>query len=702
MTKYAKSVVWSGLCVALVLPAAAGCPPKPPPVVLTTPQGETVQKQPAASASEEEAARKLFNEAAALQAANPTEADKKRDDLVKRYPTTLAAAETFEARAKLATEANKTAEALLQYEHLLFYRPDFSRADAAREQYAALLLEAGRFDDAEKNLGVLYTNASTAAAKQRLGDILVEAQSGAGHTGAALEVLIDLSNAAGVPEPQRRELQDRAVSLVSSNLSFTDAETVWSKGNSNPRWTFLQPVLAYKLAKIYYHTRDYNRSEDMLNLIGQRFPQSAYAASAHDFLDHLKARFEVEPHAVGVVLPLTGKFKQYGERSLAAIQMAFGPHSPIHLAVKDSQGEPNIAAQAVETLVLENHVIGVLGPMFSNEAMAAALKAEELQVPLIALSHRDGLPELGPFVFRTALTVTAQAKALAKVAFEELGFSRFALLYPKSRYGIDFIAAFWDEVDRRRGEIRGAEAYEPDQTTFREPVRRLIGHWYLGARSDFREAMDNLRRAKLSPLRMRSEIEKLDKGLPPVVDFDAIIIPDSGRQIGLIAPALAFEDIVLTHDPKTLDKIRKANKSSDVHPVTLLGASTWNSAQTLESCESYCEDAVFVDAYFANSPDAKVRDFIAAFRETNGGAEPLLPEAQAFDTAGLLKNVLTAGKPATRKALREQLGKISPYPGITGKMTFDNEGDAQKDLFVLTIKEHTIRLYERSAEPPRG
>lgn len=702
MRKYAKSAMWSGLCAALVLPATLGCQPKLPPVVLVDPQGQTVEKQPTASSSEEEAGRKLRSEAAALDTTNPTEAEKKRDDLVKRYPNTLAAAEIFEARAQAAAEAGKTAEALLQYEHLLFYRPDAPHADAAREQYAALLLEAGRFDDAEKNLQVLYTNASNPAVKLRLGTILVDAQAGAGHTGAALEVMVDLANLAGMTDAQRRELQDKAVGLVGSNLGFTDAEAVWGKASNNPRWGFLQPVLAYKLAKIYYHTRDYNRSEDMLNLIGERYPQSAYAAPAREFLEHLKARFEVEPRAIGVVLPLTGKFKQYGERSLAAIQMAFGPHSPIHLVVKDSQGEPNIAAQAVETLVLENHVIGILGPMFSGEAMSAALKAEELQVPLIALSHRDGLPELGPFVFRTALTVTAQAKALAKVAFEELGFSRFALLYPKSRYGLDFIAAFWDEVDRRKGEIRGAEAYDPDQTTFREPVRRLIGHWYLNARSDYREALDALRRAKLPPLRLRSEAEKLDKTLPPVVDFDAIIIPDSGRQIGLIAPALAFEDVILTHDPKTLDKIRKAQKSVDVHPVTLLGASTWNSAQTLESCESYCEDSVFVDAYFANSPDPKVRDFIAAFREANGGAEPLLPEAQAFDTAGLLKGVLALGKPASRKALREQLGKISPYPGITGKMTFDNEGDAQKDLFVLTIKEHTIRLYERPPEPSRG
>ncbi|HET6346850.1 MAG TPA: penicillin-binding protein activator, partial [Myxococcota bacterium] len=459
--------------------------------------------------------------------------------------------------------------------------------------------------------------------------------------------------------------------------------------------------LAYRLAKIYYHTRDYDRSERMLSLVSSRFPDSPYAAQARDFAALLKARFQVDPHTIGVILPLSGKFKQFGERSLQAIQVAIPSKSGLKLIVKDTQGEPNIAAQALESLVLENHVVAVIGPMFSNEAMAAALKAEELSVPLLALSHREGLPEVGPFVFRTALTVTAQAKALARAAFEELGMSKFALLYPKSRYGLDFITAFWDEVDHRQGEIRGVESYEPDQTTFREPVRRLVGRWYMNGRQDYRDAMNALRMAKLPPLKMRSEVEKLDKTLPPLVDFDAIIIPDSGRQIGLIAPALAFEDVVLTHNPKALEKIKKATNQAEVRPVTLLGASTWNSAQTLDSCEQYCEDAVFVDAYFPNSTDPKVRDFVAAFREVSG-AEPYLSEAQAYDTGLLLKTVLFSKKPTTRLGLRDALEAGGPYHGITGKLTFDKEGEAQKDLFVLTIKEHAIQLYERPPEPPRG
>ncbi|RYF11906.1 MAG: hypothetical protein EOO40_02395, partial [Deltaproteobacteria bacterium] len=210
-----------------------------------------------------------------------------------------------------------------------------------------------------------------------------------------------------------------------------------------------------------------------------------------------------------------------------------------------------------------------------------------------------------------------------------------------------------------------------------------------------------LRSQKFSPLRQHSEMERLAKTFPPVVDFQAVVIPDSGRQIGLIAPALAFEDVVLTHDAKLLERLKKAN-GKESRPVTLMGASTWNSAQTLDSCETYCEDAVFVDAFFPNSTDAKVRDFIAAFRDSTGGAEPYLSEALAFDTTGLMLTTLAKSRPKSRDSLRDALLGSPAYHGVSGSWSFDANGEVSKDLFVLTIKEHTIKLYEPPSEVPRG
>src|SRR5262249_27283257 len=151
----------------------------------------------------------------------------------------------------------------------------------------------------------------------------------------------------------------------------------------------------------------------------------------------------------------------------------------------------------------------------------------------------------------------------------------------------------------------------------------------------------------------------------------AIVIPDPGRSIGLVVPALAFEDIILTHDPKELEKIKKATNNNRIKPVTLLGASTWNNPQTLESCGKDCDQAVFVDAYYIDDPDPKVRDFVTAYHTATGidpndpkaRTAPGLWEAQAYDGAGLLRWLITTEHPADREMMRDKLGAVPTYEG---------------------------------------
>jgi branched-chain amino acid transport system substrate-binding protein len=672
-----------------------------PVVVLKHPDGSHVARPTAPSDGQESAAQKLAADAERLQRAGENAAAlRKRETLLAKYPASLAAAEIWEARAKLYASQSKPLLALAAYEKIIFYRPTFSRIATVRLAYADLLQQSSRFDDAVRVLQEAYQTAQSVGEEVSVGKALAQAQIYAGNAGQALERLVALTALPQLGEAARQDLQAQAIECTTTNLGFASAQELFKSKQSDPAWAFVQPLLTYKLAKIYYHIREYSQSETLLAQLSERYPDSSYAQDAQQFLQFMRARFEVEPQCLGVLLPLSGKYRLFGERSLQAIQLALKDQlrsGALSLVIKDTQGEPNLAAQAVESLVLQHHVIAVMGPLFSGEAMAAALKAEEMSVPMLTFSHREGLPALGPYIYRNALTVPAQAKALAKVAFERLGFRRFAMLYPKSRYGLEFMAAFWDEVTRRHGEIRGIEAYEPDQTTFREPVRRLVGRWFLASRPDFKAAMEELRLQKYNPLRLRSEVEKLDKTLPPIVDFQAVVIPDSGRQIGLIAPALAFEDVVLTHDPRTLERIKKATKA-EVRPITFLGASTWNSPQTLDGCDNYCEDAVFVDAFFPNSTDPKVLDFIASFREVSGGAEPFLSEAQAYDSAAMLASVIGKVRPQSRKALMDALNSAEPFVGVSGRWKFDAEGEADKELYVLTIKDHAIRLLEDTPE----
>jgi branched-chain amino acid transport system substrate-binding protein len=694
-----KRLVVPNLALAMAL---AACGPKPPTPVITAPDGTVVQAPPEPKEEEERAAAAAAQEAAQLrQKGDGAAALAKEDQIIALYPGTLAAANLYMARAEAALQAGVRDEAIAWFEKLLFYRPSYPAIDALRERYAGLLLAVGRHGDAANMLRSLYKAQKDPPTQRRLGLLLVNAFSQGGQARAALEILVELTRNNAVLADERATLVQRALDIIDGALTFKEAASLWNDVDDDKEWAALQPALAFKLAKIYYHVRDFDHSEDMLELIESRFTASDVALAAREFMQRLRARFQVDPRAIGVVLPLSGKYQQYGERSLAAVKQAFASDPTLRLVVKDTQGDSAATAQAVEDLVIKDHVIAVIGPLFSNEAQAAALKAEELSVPLIALNHKEGLPELGPYVFRTALTIEAQAKELARAAFEQLKFSRFALLYPRNTYGMEFARAFWDEVDRRKGEIRAVETYEHDQTTFMEPIRKMVGRYYMLARHEYKTALDELRLKRLPPHKLQQELERVEKRIPPLVDFDAIVIPDGPKNIGLIAPALAFEDIVVTRDPKELEKIKKATANEGVTPVTLLGASTWNSPNTLQVCEQYCEGAVFVDAYFPDDPDPKVRDFVTTYKEAMG-IDPQLSEAQAYDTAGLLRWMVTTGRPADRNAMRNQLEGAATYEGVTGKLRFTKEGDAEKDLFMLTIEAGTIKRYTPPGPQPRG
>ena len=68
----------------------------------------------------------------------------------------------------------------------------------------------------------------------------------------------------------------------------------------------------------------------------------------------------------------------------------------MRLAIRDTRGEPDGAAQAIESLALEEGAIAVIGGVTNAEAERAAAAAEDLAIPFISLSKQDGLTEAGP------------------------------------------------------------------------------------------------------------------------------------------------------------------------------------------------------------------------------------------------------------------------------------------------------------------
>ncbi|MDY7225819.1 penicillin-binding protein activator [Hyalangium rubrum] len=613
----------------------------------------------------------------------------------KTYPGTTAGQEALYRAGVLYFESEDYANARKSFNELLFENPLYPQADDAKRKLALSALEVGAYRDAYQTLSSLAERAEGAEREKLLEDASRAAQ-GAGMYGPALTLAVQLAGDAKTPQEQA-EAVARVEQLVEGRAAFVDVARV-AEGMSprHPAW----PVLTFKLARIYYHLRDWTRLEETLNRFLQEAPNHPFAGQAKELLSRATRRVEVQPKTVGVLLPMSGRYKPIGEAVLRGVQLALSG-SDIELIVKDTQGEVTLAGQAVEQLAFDEGAIAMLGPLLADDSRRAALVAEELQVPLVTMTRTEGITDIGPHVFRNMLTNSAQARAIADYATNVRGFKRFAVLYPNIPYGVELANGFWDEVLERGGTVRGAESYAHDQTTFTTEAKKLVGRYYLEDRLDYIEGVREVNSQDQDAFRRRKAIEKVKSGLEPVVDFEAIFIPDDWKRVSLVGPALAVEDIITNAcDPRDLERIRKTTGKKDLKTVTLLGTNQWSSPkgrsglpELVERGGKFVTCSVYVDGFFIDSQRPATRKFVSAFRDAykDTDKEPGLLEAIGYDSALMLRQIIEKQKPRSRGELREALVNLKNFEGATGRTSFDDKREAVKPLFLLSVDNRGVK-----------
>ncbi|MDY6853548.1 MAG: penicillin-binding protein activator [Thermodesulfobacteriota bacterium] len=419
---------------------------------------------------------------------------------------------------------------------------------------------------------------------------------------------------------------------------------------------FPSSYATFQLAKIFIEEKRFEDAALSLHQILGRYPEHEYRQKIQRLLDIVLNKFSTDIYAIGCILPLSGKYTLYGEKTLRGIELAanvFNPSPeglPMKLIIKDSQGRPEVAANAVYELANEDNVICIIGPLLSTTAEAAAKKAQEQEVPILVLSQKSKITEIGNFVFRNSLTPNLQAKALADYAIQTLGLTRFAILHPKNHYGEDFMELFWDEILKQDGEVVSIESYRPNQNDFQNEIKRLVG---LYSSEDKEDSINE------------KGIEEQD--LSPIIGFDALFIPDYYDKVGLILPQLVYYDVL---------------------GIQLLGTSGWNSSQLIKMAREYVQGSIFVDGFFKDSPYPFVQAFINEYKSTFGEEANVL-EAQAFDSTNIIIDLINQGV-NSRDELKEGLYEVKNYPGVSGATSFNETGDSDKILFTLTIKGDSI------------
>jgi ABC-type branched-subunit amino acid transport system substrate-binding protein len=645
------------------------------------------------------------------------------------------------ATARAAQDAGKNEEAARLFAAFLQEYPDSELSDEARFRRGQSLSRAGRLPDAQKALQDLLENHPDSAYKRpaavelglvqaRLGQPAQAAQSAQSaiqdmsekeknasaaalaqtyaQSGQAFDAMRWSARAVeNAPEgPERQERLKEYAAAVEAAPAVDVAKVVAELDKRSPAW----PAAALKLARVQLHVGDRIHASELAGeLLGVTGAEGPYAEGARNVQHEVQAAAQVKPTLIGVVLPLSGDpvLKGFADQVLNAVALTLDLQNrgALQVEVADSKGDPEEAAQAVATLA-QHGAIAILGPLGIAESMAAAARAQQLSVPIVSLSRAEGLTALGDYVFRDMPTASAQARALVEYAQKKLLVKSFGILHPESSYGEEMSHYFWDAVDAGGAEVRAYEHYPRRTTTFKPFIQHLVGRAPedLAERQEYGEEAEKIAKEVTDPYRRRKALAQLKSQQAPVVDFDALFIPESASTVGLVAPAIAAEDVITGGcDAKELDIIKRTTKNEQLRTVQLLGTSLWDSADLTDERRGvarYVQCSIFVDSFYASSERPATKRFVDDYASAYHRAPGFL-EAHAFDAAQLLKKALDERHPTSRQAMRDALGSLKkPLDGAAGETVFGKDREAQKPFFWLWVNRGQIIEFDPEGQPP--
>jgi branched-chain amino acid transport system substrate-binding protein len=281
---------------------------------------------------------------------------------------------------------------------------------------------------------------------------------------------------------------------------------------------------------------------------------------------------------LGTVGPLSGNTATYGVSTKRGVEIAVEEINQnggingktITLVSEDSKGDQAEAANATQKLVSQDKVAAIVGAVLSSETLAAAPIANDAGVPMISSSSTaPGIPDVGPFIFRNCIADEVQADQLAEYAVNELGFSKYAILYTKNDYG----EALKDTFEAKLEEL-GKKA--------------LIIESYVDGDNDF-----------------NAQITKIANQKP-----EAIYIGGYYTEAAKIAQQAK---------QKGLD-------------VVILGGDGFYSPKLIELGGEAIEGAVFTAGFYDKDPAENVQKFVTAFK-AKFNEDPDMFAAQAYDAA---------------------------------------------------------------------
>lgn len=339
---------------------------------------------------------------------------------------------------------------------------------------------------------------------------------------------------------------------------------------------------------------------------------------------------------VGVFEPQTGENGGGGLQEVYGIRYANqerptvtvgGTEYTIELVEADNKSDKTEAVTAAQTLVSAD-VVGVLGSYGSGVSIAAGEIFKEAQIPAIGCSCTNPqVTEGNDFYFRTCFLDPFQGTVMANFAKEE-GATTAAVI---TQLGDDYssgLGAFFKKAFAEIGTVVAEEQFQTNQT-------------------DFKAILTNIKDADPDVIFAPSSIAT------------APLIIKQARELGLTCPLMAGD--------------------------------TWENATIIENVGEYTQDLYLSTFFDEEGVDESGKAFIDGFKAylVENGQSDIIPAVSAlgYDAYNTLIDAIEAADSIDTVAIRDALTTLETN-GVTGAISFDENGDAKKDMaFIKTVED---------------
>ena len=390
---------------------------------------------------------------------------------------------------------------------------------------------------------------------------------------------------------------------------------------------------------------------------------------------NLSKAINLNTRRIGVILPLSStntKVASLAHEALNGLRMALRaseitikkPLDTWELVIRDSHLNQEKTKSAIRELVEKEGVIAVIGPLARKTSEAAAKEAERLHIPLISLSLTADIPEFGDYVFRNNQSWKKEVQELLDYAVSELQACRFLILYAKTREGRQKMRHFWDAALHKGCKVVATEGFKNDGQ------KSLV--------NEFDTFTGKLQRISAKDKGILKELKEKEV---PIHNFDAVFVAIGSGGVSNLSLIFPYSAVY---------KMEK---------TTFLGDNGWNDA-ALPYAHGLrgVKKLVFVDTFFPQDNTHAMQQLLRLherilYRHQNYlGPTPYT--AYAYDTLMILMHLLNDEKNQSHWDLRNALVNMDNFSGVTGNLSFDEKGEVQRGIKLLTVRRGKIQMFK--------